>query len=89
MRCSSARRRPRCTRGRAPADRRIDVASKLATYLAAGSELVVIVDSQRQVVELHDGAGQTVVRCGHDLIHPALPGLCVSVSELFDTIAPR
>lgn len=72
-----------------PDDRRIDVESKIATHLAAGSEPVVIVDPQRQVVELNDGAGRNVVRRGHDLIHPALPGLCPSVSELFDTIAPR
>ena len=72
-----------------PDDRRIDVASKIATYLAAGSMLVVIVDPQREIVELHDGVTRTVAERGQEVAHPTLPGFCLPVSELFDAIAPR
>ena len=71
-----------------PADRRIDVESKIATYLAAGSRLVVIVDAQRHVVELHDGDGVATRHRGQDVEHAALPGFRVSVADLFDRIAP-
>lgn len=71
-----------------PDDRRIDVDSKIATYLSAGSRLVVIVDPQTETVELHDRDGVRVLRRGHDLEHAALPGFSMSVAGLFDTIAP-
>lgn len=71
-----------------PDDRRIDVESKIATYVAAGSALVIIVDPQRQIVELHDGVTRTVMERGQHVAHAALPGFCLPVSELFDTIAP-
>jgi Uma2 family endonuclease len=71
-----------------PDERRSDVESKIATYLAAGSALVIIVDPQRQIVELHDGVTRTVMERGQHVAHAVLPGFCLPVSELFDTIAP-
>src|SRR5579872_5587843 len=71
-----------------PDDRRIDVDSKIATYLSAGSRLVLIVDPQTETVELHDRSRGHVLRHGQVVEHAALPGFKLSVSELFDTIAP-
>ena len=71
-----------------PDDRRIDVESKIATYLAAGSALVIIVDPQRQIVEFArrrhaNGHGTRATRGSR-----RTPRLLSTVSELFDTIAP-
>jgi Uma2 family endonuclease len=71
-----------------PDDRRIDVDDKTATYLAAGSLLVIIIDPQAGSVELHDGKGTQTFRRGQTIRHQALPGFSLSISELFETIAP-
>lgn len=71
-----------------PGDRRVDVESKIATYLAAGSRLVMIVDPQRHVVVVYDGGEPVIFARGQSVTHPALPGFQLSVSQLFDTIAP-
>ena len=71
-----------------PGDRRIYVASKIATYLAAGTRLIMIVNPQRQRVELHDGTEPAVIERGRHIEHSALPGFHLPVSQLFDTIAP-
>lgn len=70
-------------------DKRPDVDDKIATYLAAGSALVVIADPQRAVVELHDRAHTTALAAPDTVAHPALPGFTLGVQELFEEIAPR
>lgn len=71
-----------------PDDRRPDVDDKIATYLAAGSQLVVIVDPRKRSVELHDDTSAIALHEGDTLTHPCLPDFTLSVSELFATIAP-
>ncbi len=71
-----------------PDDRRADVDDKVATYLSAGSALVIVVDPQTLTVELHDGRGDLVLRPGQVLEHPALPGFALSIGDLFATIDP-
>jgi len=71
-----------------PGDRRPDVDDKIATYLSAGSALVIVVDPKRRAVELHDAAATTTLREGDALTHPRLPGFELSVAELFATISP-
>jgi Uma2 family endonuclease len=66
-----------------PDDRRADVADKIATYLAAGTALVVIVDPRRATVALHDADGSRELRDGDVLRHDALPGFSLDVGELF------
>ncbi len=69
-----------------PDDRRADVDDKLRTYLRAGSSLVLVVDSQRRVVELHDQRHVTVLDDGGTIEHDALPGFSYPVHDLFDVL---
>ncbi len=71
-----------------PDDDRRDVDDKIATYLAAGSSLVIIADPHRAIVELHDSVRTTVLGAPDEITHPALPGFSLGVQELFEDIAP-
>lgn len=71
-----------------PDDRRIDVDDKIATYLDAGSALVIVVDPQTRIVELHDRHGCNRIGVGSLISHLALPGFELTVSELFAAIDP-
>jgi Uma2 family endonuclease len=66
-----------------PDDRRLDVEHKTATYLAAGSAVVIIVDPRGETITIHDGAGVRVLRARDVLTHAALPGFALDVAELF------
>ena len=63
-------------------DRRANVEHKIATYLAAGSAAVIVVDPDRQTITVHD-AGARVLRAGDVLSHEALPGFSLDVTRLF------
>jgi len=69
-----------------PDDRRADVEDKIRAYLKAGSSLVLVVDPEQRVVELHDPS--RVVRLNEDgaIEHAALPGFFYSVRALFDVL---
>ena len=71
-----------------PDDRRGDVDDKILTYLAAGSALVMVVDPRTHTVELHDARGKATLHSGDSITHPQLPGFELSVSNLFEVIAP-
>lgn len=71
-----------------PGDRRPDVDDKIATYLAAGSTLVIVIDRVAKTVELHDEVSTAVLRRGETVAHAALPGFALSVTALFQTIVP-
>ena len=66
-----------------PDDRRVDVDDKIAVYLRAGSSLVLVVDPQRRVVELHDRAKTTNLDETETIRHTALPEFAYPVAELF------
>ena len=67
-----------------PGDRRADVSDKVATYLRAGSGLVLIVDpASETVVATDDDARKTFGR-GEELRHHEAPGFVVNVTSLFD-----
>lgn len=69
-----------------PGDRRHDVDDKIATYLRAGSSLVIVVDPKRRVVELHDRATNVHLGETQTIEHPALPEFTYPVSELFGVL---
>jgi Uma2 family endonuclease len=71
-----------------PGDRRVDVDDKVATYLAAGAALVIVVDPKTRAVELHDPSAVVVLAEGESVAHAALPGFELSVAKLFAVIAP-
>ncbi|MBV9334230.1 MAG: Uma2 family endonuclease [Candidatus Eremiobacteraeota bacterium] len=66
-----------------PDDRRIDLDDKIGVYLRAGSSLVIVVDPQRRIVELHDATVTTRLDESDTIQHAALPGFAYSVAELF------
>lgn len=66
-----------------PDDRRDDIEDKIAVYLSAGSSLVIVVDPQRRIVELHDGAQTNCVEETGMIEHAALPGFSYGAHELF------
>ena len=66
-----------------PDDRRLDVEHKIATYIAAGSSAVIIVDPHRETIAVHDGAGLRIMRAGGVLTHSALPGFALDAGALF------
>jgi Uma2 family endonuclease len=67
-----------------PGNRRRDVEDKIATYLAAGTAAVVVVDPRKVTVAVHDCDGLRILRRGDTLTHPALPGFSLGVDQLFD-----
>ncbi|MBV8298811.1 MAG: Uma2 family endonuclease [Candidatus Eremiobacteraeota bacterium] len=67
-----------------PDDRRRDVEDKVATYLAAGTAAVVIVDPREATITVHDHGGMRVLQRGDTLTHFALQGFALGVDELFE-----
>ena len=66
-----------------PRDRRRDVENKVATYLAAGSAAVVVVDPRTVTIAVHDCDGVRILHRGDTLAHASLPGFSLGVDELF------
>jgi len=66
-----------------PGDRRADVDDKIATYLAAGTQAVIVVDPGEETVAVHDRETVRVLRAGDALVHGALPGFTLDVADLF------
>jgi Uma2 family endonuclease len=69
-----------------PDDRRDDVDDKIAVYLSAGSSLVIVVDPNRRVIELHDPVQTNCIDETGIIEHAALPGLSYAAHELFGVL---
>jgi Uma2 family endonuclease len=66
-----------------PSDRHADVTDKVATYLAAGSAAVIVVDPKQETIVLHDRDGSRTLRAGDVLGHASMPGFTLDVGALF------
>ncbi|MGA8533438.1 MAG: Uma2 family endonuclease [Candidatus Tumulicola sp.] len=66
-----------------PDDRRADVDEKIAVYLRSGSQLVIVVDPMRRVVELHDPERTVQLDETQSIEHVALPVFSYPLRELF------
>jgi Uma2 family endonuclease len=66
-----------------PDDRRRNVEHKIAVYLSAGTQAVVVVDPRGQTIAIHDRGGVRVLRAGDMLEHTSLPGFSLDVGALF------
>ncbi len=64
-------------------DERLDVESKIDTYLRAGSILVVVIDPLTRSIALHDGKASMILSTADTFAHPALPGFEISLRSLF------
>jgi Uma2 family endonuclease len=67
-----------------PLDRRRDIGDKVATYLAAGTAAVVVVDPRKATIAVHDRNGVRVLHRGDSLTLAALPGFSLGIDELFE-----
>ncbi len=66
-----------------PDDRRDDVDDKIATYIAAGTEVVIVIDPMLRSAEIHDGNEVRLVATDDRISHPALPRLSIGLKEIF------
>jgi Uma2 family endonuclease len=68
---------------RSPDDRQRHIDHKIEVYLAAGTDLVVLVDPLKRTIETFDRSGHAVLNEGDTFAHQALPGLTFNVSDAF------
>lgn len=66
-----------------PDDRQRDVRDKVATYLRAGADAVIIVDPTTETVRAESATGVVNVGLGETFRHEALPGFALDVSDYF------
>jgi Uma2 family endonuclease len=67
-----------------PGDREADVEDKIATYLRAGSQLVIVVDPQGEAIAMIDRTERRIFRTGETALHGAIPDLRIDVTRLFE-----
>lgn len=66
-----------------PSDRHIHVLHKIAVYLQAGTELVILVDAKARTCTLHDSEHERIFVVGETIEHPAMPGFSLDLVKLF------
>lgn len=66
-----------------PDDRRDDVDDKIAVYLRAGSSVVIVVDPERRMIELHDPAQIKRIDESGVIEHSSLPKFSYPARDLF------
>jgi Uma2 family endonuclease len=70
-----------------PGQSRLELRAKIELYLAFGVESAWIVDPERRAIEVHEAGTRRVFADGETLTTPAVPGLSLDVSALFDSAA--
>ncbi len=68
---------------RSRGDRDDDLADKVATYLRAGSPLVIIVDPEARTVVAHGANDERCFTASDVFVHPAAAGLRIDLAALF------
>jgi len=72
-----------------PSDRKADIEEKIRVYLACGTKVIFLVDTDTQIVTMRE-ASRTVHFSREDLLtHAIMPDFALRASELFDRIAPK
>jgi Uma2 family endonuclease len=66
-----------------------DLAEKARIFLAAGCELVVVIDPREQYAALYDAAGVQRIERDEYLTHAALPGFDAVLASFFETPKPK
>jgi Uma2 family endonuclease len=72
-----------------PGDARRDVDEKIRVYLAAGTDVVFIVDPVRKSVDAHSLDRIETYSMGDVVMHRSLAGFALAVSSIFEKIPPR
>jgi Uma2 family endonuclease len=68
---------------RSPDDRQTHIDHKIAVYLAAGTDVVILVDPLARTIETVDRCGHVLLTEGGTFAHAALPGFTFPVAEAF------
>jgi Uma2 family endonuclease len=71
---------------RSPEDRQLHIDHKIEVYLAAGTDLVMLVDPIERTIDTYDRELHEHFIEGDAFRHPALPGLVFSCYEVFDVL---
>ena len=71
-----------------PSDRPPDVEEKIRVYLASGTSVVFLVDTESQTVTIRDGSGPMVFGRDDDVRHASLPVFSMPAKNLFDSPRP-
>ena len=74
---------------RSPDDRQADIDEKVRVYLAAGTDVVFLVDPHTRTVTIKDAQATRVIDEDDELEHPALPGFSLRVRALFELPRPK
>ncbi|HEY5096005.1 MAG TPA: Uma2 family endonuclease [Candidatus Eremiobacteraceae bacterium] len=72
-----------------PGDQRRDVDEKIQVYLAAGADVVLMVDPMRERVDAHSVLGLKTFWRGDVVTHRSLVGFFMKVAKIFEKIPPR
>ena len=62
---------------------------KIRAFLVAGSPVVLIVDPDREAIDVHRPDGKSTLSRGERFVDERFPGLVVDVSALFDSLVRR
>jgi Uma2 family endonuclease len=68
---------------RSPDDRQLHIDHKIEVYLAAGTDVVILVDPLARTIDAFDRAGRTTFGEGDTFVHAALAGFTFAVSDAF------
>jgi Uma2 family endonuclease len=71
-----------------PDDRHADVEGKARVYLAAGTRVVFLVDTELRTVTIRELGGDQTIDKDAVLTHDALPGFQLNVADLFSVPKP-
>jgi len=66
-----------------PDDQKRNVASKIATLTAAGTQAIFVVDPRHATVTVHDASGAKLYAPPDAVGHAALPGFSIDLTRLF------
>lgn len=72
-----------------PGDSKADVEEKVRVYLAAGTDVVFLVDTDERSVAVIDGAGRRVIAAEDTIRHESLPGFALLARALFEGPRPK
>jgi len=68
---------------RSPDDRQAHIDHKIGVYLAAGTDVIILVDPLARTIEAVDRNGRARFVAGDVFTHPALPGLTFALTDAF------
>ena len=72
-----------------PGDAQDDVDEKVRVYLAAGTSVVFLVDTDDRFVTSCDTAGRSITRSPDALRHRSMPGFAMPIDVLFEEPKPK